>query len=195
MSTQIFEQLRTLPNKLRSREKWEHNRTALQFQAAQPPSLWRPDLILLVHCAEAPVNSSELVSDSVQRNLGLSIRLYHDQQARTSEQTRPSWDTLPASGLWLPQQRKEGLPPIPASQSKRVEKDLEPSLIYLIHLPSVLFCPPTPPPAGTNNNSAKEIWVMERKRKNKHIKMSVSSEPLLLKKTMWVDLELFQWLC
>ena len=73
-------------------------------------SLWRPDLILLwlVHCDEAPVNSSELVSDSVQRNLGLSIRLYHDQQARTSEQTRPSWDTLPAGGLWLPQHRKEG---------------------------------------------------------------------------------------
>ena len=142
MSTQIFEQLRTtLPNKLRSRGKWDYNRTALQFQAAQPPSLWRPDLILLwlVHGDEVPVNSSELVSERVQRNLGLSTRPYHDQPARTLEQTRPR-ETVPASGLWLPQQRKEGLSPIPASQSKRVEKDLEPSLIYLT------FCLILPPP-------------------------------------------------
>lgn len=145
MSTQIFEQLRTtLPNKLRSRGKWDYNRTALQFQAAQPPSLWRPDLILLwlVRCDEVPVNSSELVSDWVQRNLGLSTRPYHDQPARTLEQTRPreTHCLLVACGSHN-RERKASLPSQPL-RAKGLRRTWSP---HSFHLTFCLILPPPHP--------------------------------------------------
>lgn len=108
----------------------------------------------------------------------------------SSEKSGPLHQVLPRSAKPSPSKPNVArmrwllLPPL-----LRLHSRLRSSLAHFTS-PSVLTFFPL---VATNNNSVKEIWVMERKRKNKHIKTGSVPWPLLLKKTRRVDLKIFQW--
>lgn len=90
----------------------------------------------------------------------------HAEQTRALEQTTSSRDALVCLLVAAAPHCRDRKPSHPSLAQQNRARGTWSLHSFRLDLCFIFF-----PPAGTNNNSVKEIWVMESKRKNKHIKM------------------------